>query len=70
MRLSHIAVKCLSIESELPYVGRLEFLGLQLKCDEALKTAMVEHEGYGEVLIADLHRVLRTNKTKVTSQLS
>jgi hypothetical protein len=47
----------------------LELLGFQLEGDEALQPTVEEHEVDREVLVADLHRVLRADEAEVTAQL-
>src|SRR4051812_33573730 len=60
-RLLRVAVECLDVERELPQIGKLELLGLQLEGDEALQATMEEDEVDREVLVAGLHWVLRAD---------
>ncbi len=69
MRLLHVAVERLDVERELAEVGGLELVDLQLEGDEALQPAVEEHEVDREVLVADLHGVLRADEAEVATEL-
>jgi hypothetical protein len=69
MRLLDVAIERLDVERELPEIGGLELVDLQLKGDETLQTSVEEHEVDREVLVTDLDGVLRTDEAEVATEL-
>jgi hypothetical protein len=65
VRLPHVALEPLDVERELSEIGGLEPVDLQLDGHEALQAAVEEDEVDREILVADLHRILRANEAEV-----
>jgi hypothetical protein len=68
--LLHVAVERLDVERELSEIGGLELLDLQFEGDEALQLTVEENEVDREVLVTDLHGVLRADEAEVAAQFS
>ena len=69
MGFAVIAIEGFEVEVELTEGLRLEAGGLELNGDKAVEAAMEEQEVEGEVLAADLQRVLRADETEVVTEL-
>ena len=69
MQLLHIAVERLQVEVQLPEVCGLELADLELEGDQAGQAPVEEHQVDGEVLVADLDRVLGSDEAEVAAEL-